>query len=234
LEEQAVHEQTAFWCGGLHGDKIEQARELRKLGFVWLGSDAIIGGSMRLGKDVLETDLYGELGLLPDATESELRVAYRQRARASHPDLNQADPDAVPRMKRVNVAAKVLLDPALRRAYDRARLRKPKSFRPVPARHAAWFERSPQSADTEWAQPPATTRERRAGFGRFLRELRGRDGQVSLQIQELIESLSVRQQIGVAALFCALALMLIVLAHPKGLIGDERQPTAINISLLNP
>ena len=189
---------------------------------------------MRLGKDVLESDLYAELGLLPDATASEIRVAYRHRVRASHPDLNQHDPDAVSRMTRLNVAAKVLLDPALRRAYDRAPRRKSKSFESVPARHAAWFEQSERSADTEWAPPPAPKRERRAGFGVFLRELRGRDGHLGLQVQELVESLSVRQQIGVAALFCALAVMLIVLAHPKGLIGDERQPTAINISLLNP
>ena len=55
---------------------------------------------MRLGKDVLEADLYGALGLLPDATESEIRVAYRSHVRASHPDLNQEDPEAAPRMLR--------------------------------------------------------------------------------------------------------------------------------------
>jgi len=60
---------------------------------------------MRLGKDVLEADLYAVLGILPDATASEIRVAYRRRARESHPDLNQLDPQAVPRMARLNVAA---------------------------------------------------------------------------------------------------------------------------------
>src|SRR3954469_13228038 len=95
---------------------------------------------MRLGKDVLEADLYGELGVLPDATESEIRVAYRRQARVSHPDLNRADPEAAARMKQLNLAARVLLDAALRRAYDR----RPRavSSSPAPAaRESAWYER---------------------------------------------------------------------------------------------
>ena len=172
---------------------------------------------MRLGKDVLEADLYGELGLLPDATESEIRVAYRHKVRASHPDLNQEDPEAAPRMTRLNVAAKVLLDPALRRAYDRAPRRRDSKAPPPaagPPRKAAWFERQEQSPDNEWAPPPAPPSEQRASFGNYFGELRTRDGQLSLQVQELVESLSVRQQIGVAALLFAIALGLIVMSRP--------------------
>jgi len=184
---------------------------------------------MRLGKDVLEADLYGELGLLPDATESEIRVAYRHKVRASHPDLNQADPEAVPRMARLNVAAKVLLDPALRRAYDRVprggRERKPARAQASTPRSAAWFERREQSADNEWARPSAAPREQRKSFGNFFGELRGRDGQLSLQVQELVESLSVRQQIGVAALLFAIALGLIVMSRPTALVDGTTAPT---------
>ncbi|MES1184714.1 MAG: J domain-containing protein [Myxococcales bacterium] len=182
---------------------------------------------MRLGKDVLEADLYGELGLLPDATESEIRVAYRQRVRVSHPDLNQADPDAVPRMTRLNIAAKVLLDPALRRAYDRAPRGKRDSKAPRPAaapRRAAWFERNEQSPDNDWAPPPAPAREMRASFGNFFGELRGREGHFSLQVQELVESLTARQQIGVAALLFAIALGLIAMSRPTALSDGTTQP----------
>lgn len=172
---------------------------------------------MRLGKDVLEADLYGELGLLPDATASEIRVAYRHKVRASHPDLNQEDPEAAPRMTRLNIAAKVLLDPALRRAYDRApRARDgkaPSRTAGVP-RKAAWFERQEQSADNEWAPPPTPPREQRGSFGNYFGELRGREGHFSLQVQELVESLSVRQQIGVAALLFAVALGLVIMSRP--------------------
>jgi len=183
---------------------------------------------MRLGKDVLEADLYGELGLLPDATESEIRVAYRHKVRASHPDLNQLDPDAAPRMTRLNVAAKVLLDPALRRAYDRAprdREQKAPSHTTSAPRKSAWFERQEQSSDDEWAPPPAPPREQRASFGNGVGELRSRDGQLSLQVQELVESLSARQQIGLTALLFAIALGLVVMSRPVAQAGGATHST---------
>jgi DnaJ-class molecular chaperone len=191
---------------------------------------------MRLGKDVLEADLYGELGLLPDATESEIRIAYRHQARASHPDLNQADPDAMPRMKRLNVAAKVLLDPTLRRAYDRtprgASVKPPHEAKTP--RRSAWFERREQSTDNEWASPPVAQPTPRSSFGNFFGELRSRDGQLSLQVQELVESLSVRQQIGVAALLFAVALGLVIAAHPQGLGDGKAQPTSVDVGSVYP
>lgn len=184
---------------------------------------------MRLGKDVLEADLYGELGLLPDATESEIRVAYRQKVRVSHPDLNQTDPDAAPRMTRLNVAAKVLLDPALRRAYDRAPRGKRDSKAPrregTARSNAAWFERNEQTSDNEWAPPPVPSRESRASFGNFFGDLRGREGHLSLQVQELVESLSARQQLGVAALLFAIALGLIAMSRPVAPAGDATHST---------
>jgi len=188
---------------------------------------------MRLGKDVLEADLYGELGLLPDATESEIRVAYRQRARASHPDLNQEDPDAAPRMTRLNVAAKVLLDPALRRAYDRVPRGVPAnnatSTQPAAPRKAPWFERQEQSQDNEWAPPSAPPREQRQSFGNFFGELRTRDGQLGLQVQEFVESMSARQQIGVAALLFAVALGLVAMSRPSTLADGTTQPIDLGV-----
>lgn len=187
---------------------------------------------MRLGKDVLEADLYGELGLLPDATEAEIRVAYRHKVRASHPDLNQADPDAPPRMTRLNIAAKVLLDPALRRAYDRApRGSKPAVARAPAEKRSAWFDRREQSGDSDWSEPPPAPRTTRVGFGSFINELRGREGQLGLQVHEAVESLSSRQQIGVAALLFALALGLIAMSRPA---ADAQRPTSVNVGSVYP
>jgi DnaJ-class molecular chaperone len=192
---------------------------------------------MRLGNDVLEADLYGELGLLPDATESEIRVAYRRHARTSHPDLNPGSPDAVTRMKRLNVAARVLLDPAMRRAYDRAP-RGRKSERPStrPARpQRAWFERSELSFDNDWAAAPPTEHPVPGSrFAEFFQELRGRDGHFSLQVQAAIDSMTPRQQVSLAAALCGLAMALIIWAHPQSLLGDGTQPTEIHPSALNP
>jgi DnaJ-class molecular chaperone len=191
---------------------------------------------MRLGKDVLEADLYGALGLLPDATESEIRVAYRRQVRTSHPDLNQADPEAAERMLRLNMAARVLLDPGLRRAYDRVPRGATKASSNVkPAPRAEWFERREQTGDGDWAAaPPPAARETRHHFSGFFGELRSRDGQWSLRLQELVESLSGRQQLGIAAVLFALALGLIVMARPQGLVGDSVQPTSVRVDSVYP
>jgi curved DNA-binding protein CbpA len=191
---------------------------------------------MRLGKDVVEADLYGALGLLPDATESEIRVAYRRQVRTSHPDLNQDDPEAAARMLRLNMAARVLLDPSLRRAYDRAprAAATTASSEARPARRREWFERREQTADDDWASvPPPVPYAARTRSG-FFSELRGRDGQWSLQLQELIESLSGRQQLGIAAVLFAVALGLIVMARPQSLIGDSTQPTSVRVDSVYP
>jgi curved DNA-binding protein CbpA len=191
---------------------------------------------MRLGKDVLEADLYGALGLLPDATESEIRVAYRRQVRTSHPDLNQDDPEAAARMLRLNTAARVLLDPTLRRAYDRG----PRHAAPAspsqaePPRRAEWFERREQTSDDDWASVPAPTPYEARTHSGFFTELRGRDGQWSLQLQELVESLSGRQQLGIAAVLFAVALGLIVMARPQSLVGDSTQPTSVRVDSVYP
>jgi DnaJ-class molecular chaperone len=192
---------------------------------------------MRLGKDVLAADLYGALGVLPDATESEIRVAYRQQVRTSHPDLNQADPDAPLRMLRLNAASRVLLDPALRRVYDREHgraAREAGAQAPAP-RSTAWYERREQGSGDDWTHVPASAaRHERSRCSGFFRELRGRDGHVTLQLQELIDSLSGRQQLGITALLCAVAISLIVMARPHVLDSDAVQPTTGSVDSVYP
>ncbi len=65
-------------------------------------------------------DYYAVLGVSPTASQTEIRRAYREGARALHPDVNKA-PDAAARFALLAEAHDTLSDPARRRAYDLSR-----------------------------------------------------------------------------------------------------------------
>ncbi len=62
-------------------------------------------------------DYYKTLGVARDASQDDIRKAYRKLARKYHPDINK-DADAEARFKAVNEAHEVLKDPERRAAYD--------------------------------------------------------------------------------------------------------------------
>ncbi len=64
-----------------------------------------------------ERDLYTVLGVGRDATDAEIKRAFRRLAQQWHPDVNQ-DAEAGGRFKEINEAYQVLSDPHRRQAYD--------------------------------------------------------------------------------------------------------------------
>ncbi|MFC5802146.1 molecular chaperone DnaJ [Streptomyces formicae] len=72
-------------------------------------------------KDFVEKDYYKVLGVPKDATEAEIKKAYRKLAREYHPDANKGDTQAEERFKEISEANDVLGDPKRRKEYDEAR-----------------------------------------------------------------------------------------------------------------
>lgn len=64
-------------------------------------------------------DYYKILGVGKEATESEIKKAYRKLARKHHPDINPNDKDAEKKFKEINEANQVLGDPENRKKYDK-------------------------------------------------------------------------------------------------------------------
>jgi curved DNA-binding protein len=62
-------------------------------------------------------DYYKTMGVARDATQDEIKRAYRKLARRFHPDVSK-EPDAETRFKEVGEAYEVLKDPEKRAAYD--------------------------------------------------------------------------------------------------------------------
>ncbi|HWL64841.1 MAG TPA: molecular chaperone DnaJ [Actinomycetota bacterium] len=63
-------------------------------------------------------DHYEVLGVSRQATQEEIKKAYRALARRYHPDANQTDPAAEELFKEVTVAYETLSDPQKRQNYD--------------------------------------------------------------------------------------------------------------------
>ena len=63
-------------------------------------------------------DYYQTLGVAKNASEKDIKNAYRKLARKYHPDLNPNDTEANKKFKPLNEANEVLSDPEKRKKYD--------------------------------------------------------------------------------------------------------------------
>ena len=63
-------------------------------------------------------DYYKILGVNKDASQDDIKKAFKKLARKYHPDLNPNDPNAKQRFQEINEANEVLGDPEKRKKYD--------------------------------------------------------------------------------------------------------------------
>ena len=63
-------------------------------------------------------DYYEVLGIDKNATDEDIKRAYRKKAKECHPDLHPNDKEAEARFKELNEANEVLSDPDKRARYD--------------------------------------------------------------------------------------------------------------------
>jgi curved DNA-binding protein len=64
-------------------------------------------------------DYYKILGVDKNASDEEIKKAYRKLARKHHPDLNPNDKEAHKKFQQINEANEVLSDPEKRKKYDK-------------------------------------------------------------------------------------------------------------------
>ena len=72
-------------------------------------------------RDYIEKDYYKALGVPKDASQADIKKAYRKLARTYHPDANKGEASSEERFKEISEAYDVLSDDTKRREYDEAR-----------------------------------------------------------------------------------------------------------------
>jgi molecular chaperone DnaJ len=72
-------------------------------------------------KEWLEKDYYATLGVAKDASQQDIKKAFRKLARTYHPDNNQGDDAAEAKFKEINEAYETIGDEESRKEYDHAR-----------------------------------------------------------------------------------------------------------------
>jgi DnaJ-class molecular chaperone len=107
-------------------------------------------------------DPYETLGVARDASQEDIRKAYRKAAKETHPDLNPGKPEAEARFKVINAAYDLIGDPDKRKRYDAGEIDETGAER-QPERH---YYREYAEADPNMRYGPRSS-QRRTQAGSF-------------------------------------------------------------------
>jgi curved DNA-binding protein len=116
-------------------------------------------------------DYYATLGVPRDASEEDIKKAFRKLARQYHPDVAKDKKQAEEKFKEINEAYEVLSDPEKRKKYDQlgARWREGPGFEPPPEWEGGTWT-SPDGTQTHEFHFDGT------GFSDFFEQFFGRGG----------------------------------------------------------
>ena len=70
----------------------------------------------------VQFDLYAILEVSPQASNEEIKRAYRRKVKKYHPDLNEKNNYTERKIREINVAHEILSNPEERKKYDRTRI----------------------------------------------------------------------------------------------------------------
>ena len=117
-------------------------------------------------------DYYRILGVSKNATERDIKQAYRRLARQYHPDVNPNDKSAEAKFKEVNAAFEVLSDKDKRKKYDRYgdKWQYADQFAQASQQQQTPFWNFSQSGGRSW-QTPGRNRSRRHGARHYVFDL---------------------------------------------------------------
>ena len=124
----------------------------------------------------MATDYYAVLGVRRDASQDEIKKAFRRLARELHPDVNP-DPKTQERFKEINAAYEVLSDPQKKQVYDLGG--DPLSQAGGAVARAASARAASGTSRTSWT--PSSVR--RPSAGPRSRTRRGQDAMIRLEIE---------------------------------------------------
>jgi len=128
-------------------------------------------------------DYYAVLGVSENATDKEIKKAYRQLAMKYHPDRNSDSPEAVERFKEVSQAYDTLSDHVKRTHYDaqRSGAGSYKSFEDL----FSGFGFNPFDRFAEFHKPPPKPTVSKINFELSMSEIEGGGKHVPLKLRVL-------------------------------------------------